>query len=94
VGVKDGLPILDFADLLVAAQILLDVGRPRRVVDLVPVRLGWPPLVELLLLLPAAAALALLGRGAVDVLVFFGGCPVGELAAGLRRRCCLCRGRW
>jgi hypothetical protein len=82
VGVQNSLPVLDFPYLLVAAQILLDIGRPGGIVYLVPVRLGRS-LVELLLLLLAAAALALFGTGSVDILIVFGGGPVRKLSTSL-----------
>lgn len=85
VGVQHGLPLLHLPYALVAPHVLVHVGRARRVVDLVPVRLlalVVPLLLQLLLLGLAPAPLPLLcGRGAIHVLVLLGRGPVGESAA-------------
>jgi hypothetical protein len=101
--IQHSLPIPYLAHALFAPQILLDVGRARRVVELVPVGLARD-VVALVLFLAAAAALALLvcGGAVVEEVVFFGGGPVGEGVARLGGGCggcwwwycccCGCRG--
>src|SRR4051794_34193050 len=55
VGVQDSLPLAYLADALLAAKIFLDIGRARRVVELVPVRLERDVVCLFPLLAPAAA---------------------------------------
>lgn len=77
--IQHPLPLAQLGDALVAAQVLVDVGRARGVVDLVPVGLGLGGVGGGLfaLLLLAAAALELLFF-VVVVGVVDGGGPVGE----------------
>jgi hypothetical protein len=79
-GIEHGLPVLHLAYALLTVQVLLNVGRPRRVVKFVPV--SFAGLISLLLLPPTPPTLALLGRS-VKVLVFLGGGPISEGATRL-----------
>lgn len=77
VRIEHSLPVLHLPDLLIAAQIFLDVRRSGRVIDLIPIRLGRSfVMLVLLFLCPPSTALSLLWP-AVDELVFFGGRPIG-----------------
>lgn len=78
--IQHSLPLLDLAHPLLAPQVLFHIRRPRRVVDLVPVRLALLLLRRLLLALLgglAAAALALFLRGVEELVVVVRCGPVG-----------------
>ena len=105
-GIQQGLPIPHLPHPLLAPQILVHIRRPRRVVELVPVGLTMGILPLGPLLLPAPAALPLLGAARIVVLFFLGGSPIGEGASwwlggcgcggwgcgGCRSCCCGCDG--
>ena len=84
-------PLLHLADALVALQILLDVGRTRGIVELVPIYLSGI-VIQLLALFPATTTLPLLAGG-VEVVIVLGGGPVGELAPRLGGGDCRRRAR-
>lgn len=74
--IQHRLPVADLSDALVAAQVFLDIGGSCWIVEFVPIGLNWPVIV-LLLLSSAPAAFSSVIGSAVEVLVVFGGYPVG-----------------
>lgn len=96
--IQHSLPLLYLADPFVASQVLVHIGRSRRIVNLVPIRLAVVLIRGLLLPLlfgpaPASLALVVVVARAPEVGIVFVSGPVGEGCAG-RWWCGLLSWRW